>query len=167
MSVATVCEDRIDQAIVLEYITHNRMFHRGWWGDLCSESWCRTRAFRSNGYLVGRQAVVDRYHRMFHCVHDAGLCVRCGYGSMRFKPTSAFQPLLSAKEESRWRGMDECQTIKLSAQIAHVYMSLMAFVILERARAETGRTWYDLKREMTFHPQTIPDLLSTLNLVGA
>ena len=64
-------------------------------------------------------------------------------------------------------GMDECQTIKLSAQIAHVYMSLMAFIILEKAKMETGRTWYDLKRELTFHPQTVPQLLSTLNLVGA
>lgn len=64
-------------------------------------------------------------------------------------------------------GMDECQTILLRAQIAHVYMSLMAFVVLERARMETGRTWYYLKRELTFHPQSVPELLSTLDLVGA
>lgn len=64
-------------------------------------------------------------------------------------------------------GMDECQTILLRAQIAHIYMSLMAFILLERAKMETGRTWYALKRELTFHPHTAQMLLSTLDLAGA
>ena len=64
-------------------------------------------------------------------------------------------------------GMDECQTILLRAQMAHVFMSLMAFVVLERERMETRQTWYAIRRELTFHPQRATDLLSTLNLVGA
>ncbi len=92
---------------------------------------------------------------------------------------SASKSEILAKYKTRWTietmfrmlqyqlGMDECQTILLRAQIAHVYMSLMAFVVLERARMETHRTWYDLKRELTFHPQRVPMLLSTLDLVGA
>lgn len=55
----------------------------------------------------------------------------------------------------------------LRAQVAHVYMSLMAFVVLERAKMQTCKTWYALKRELTFHPQATQKLLSTLNLVSA
>lgn len=84
-----------------------------------------------------------------------------------------------AKYKTRWTietmfrmleyklGVDECQTLLLRAQIAHVYMSLMAFVVLERTRIETGRTWYALKRDLTFHPHAAQNLVSTLDLVGA
>lgn len=92
---------------------------------------------------------------------------------------SASKSEILAKYKTRWAietmfrmlqyqlGMDECQTLLLRAQLAHVYMSLMAFVVLERARIETNITWYALKRELTFHPQTTQKLLSTLDLVGA
>ena len=84
-----------------------------------------------------------------------------------------------AKYKTRWKietmfrmlecqlGMDECQTLLLRAQIAHVYMSLMAFVVLEKARIQANRTGYFIKRELTFHPQMVNELLSTLDLVGA
>lgn len=92
---------------------------------------------------------------------------------------SASKSEILEKYKTRWKietmfrmlqcqlGMDECQTLLLRAQIAHVYMSLMAFVVLERAKTETCKTWYALKRELTFHPQTTQKLLSTLNLVSA
>lgn len=92
---------------------------------------------------------------------------------------SASKSEILAKYKTRWAietmfrmlqcrlGMDECQTILLRAQVAHVCMSLMAFVVLERARVETGKTWYALKRELTFHPKIAQPLLSTLDLVSA
>ncbi len=92
---------------------------------------------------------------------------------------SASKSEILAKYKTRWPietlfrmlqyqlGIDECQSILLRAQIAHIYMTFMAFVVLERTRMETGRTWYALKRELTFHPQQATKLLFTLDLVGA
>lgn len=64
-------------------------------------------------------------------------------------------------------GIDECQTISLQAQVAHAYMSMMAFIILERTKMETGKTGYTIKRELTFHPQEAFQLLNKLGLGSA
>ena len=64
-------------------------------------------------------------------------------------------------------GIDECQMISLNAQVAHAYMAMMAYIILEKSSIDLNRTNYYIKRELTFYPQTTNQLLVKLGLVGA
>jgi hypothetical protein len=91
----------------------------------------------------------------------------------------ADQHIILKQYKTRWKietmfrmleyklGLDECQMISLKAQVAHAYMAMMAFIILERAKMDTDKIWYTIKRELTFHPQTTFELLTKLDLVGA
>jgi putative transposase len=87
--------------------------------------------------------------------------------------------IILKKYKTRWKietcfrmlqyklGIDECQMIPLKAQIAHAYMTMMSLVLLEKIRTATNQTWYQTKRQLTFHPKTTIPLLSKLGLVGA
>jgi transposase len=92
---------------------------------------------------------------------------------------SADKHLILKQYKNRWKietmfrmlqyklGIDECQMISLKAQVAHCYLSMMAFIILERTKMETNKTWYMIKRELTFRPQDTFQLLTKLGLGGA
>ena len=64
-------------------------------------------------------------------------------------------------------GIGECQSISLKAQTAHFHLCLMSFTLLEKAKQETGKTWYQLRREYRFDPQKVDSLLFKLNFQGA
>lgn len=64
-------------------------------------------------------------------------------------------------------GMDQCEARSLTAQTAHITLCLMSFIVLERVKQSTGKTWYQLRREYSFHPERVDFLLNELNLVTA
>lgn len=64
-------------------------------------------------------------------------------------------------------GLEDCQSISLRAQTAHVYLSMMALVILEKARKETGKTEYEVRRECIFYPEQVENLLAPMLLSSA
>jgi len=64
-------------------------------------------------------------------------------------------------------GFGECQSRSLQAQTAHLHLCLMSFVLLEKEKQETGKTWYQLRREYRFHPQKVDTLLPMLGFGGA
>jgi hypothetical protein len=43
---------------------------------------------------------------------------------------------------------------------------MLAFVILEKAREETGKTEYEVRRECIFYPERAENLLARLRLAG-
>lgn len=64
-------------------------------------------------------------------------------------------------------GVDECEARALKAQIAHITFCLMSFVLLAYVKQSTGKTWYQLRREYSFHPEQVDLLLNELHLVTA
>lgn len=60
-------------------------------------------------------------------------------------------------------GFGECQARSLQAQTAHIHLCLMSFMLLEKEKQETGKTWYQLRREYRFHPKNVDYLFSKLN----
>ena len=64
-------------------------------------------------------------------------------------------------------GIEECETRSLQAQTAHIHLCLMAFILLEKEKQQTGKTWYQLRRDYRFHPQKVDTLLSKLHFQRA
>jgi len=64
-------------------------------------------------------------------------------------------------------GLEDCQSISLWAQTAHVYLSMMALILLAKRREETGKTEYEVRRECIFYPEKVENLLAALRLEGA
>lgn len=64
-------------------------------------------------------------------------------------------------------GMEECEARSAQAQTAHIHLCLMSFILLEKGKQITGKTWYQLRREYRFHPQKADLLLSKLNFQRA
>lgn len=64
-------------------------------------------------------------------------------------------------------GLGQCQSRSLQCQTAHITLCLMSLLILERIKLETLKTHYQLRREFTFHPELVNQLLFKLNLVDA
>lgn len=64
-------------------------------------------------------------------------------------------------------GMEECEARSVQAQTAHIHLCLMSFMLLEKEKQITGKTWYQLRREYRFHPQKTDLLLSKLNFQRA
>lgn len=92
--------------------------------------------------------------------------------------TAAKQGILS-RYRTRWSietmfrllhgklGMDECEARSARAQTAHITLCCMSFLILERVKRSTGKTWYQLKREYSFHPERVDLLVNELQLFTA
>ena len=88
--------------------------------------------------------------------------------------TASKQALLSAYR-TRWKietmfrilydqlGLEACQSQSLVAQNAHLHLCFLAFVVLERARIETDRTSYQLRRDYRFRPELVDNLFTQLN----
>lgn len=64
-------------------------------------------------------------------------------------------------------GLGQCQSRSLRCQTAHVALCLISLLILERAKVETLKTHYQLRREFTFHPELVNQFLFKLNLIDA
>jgi putative transposase len=64
-------------------------------------------------------------------------------------------------------GLEDCQSISLRAQTAHIHLTMMTLVLLEKAREETGKTEYEMRRECIFYPEKAENLLTTVLLAGA
>jgi len=64
-------------------------------------------------------------------------------------------------------GLGECEALSFKAQSAHIFLCLMSFILLEREKQATGKTWYQLRRDYRFHPKKIDSLLFKLQLLGA
>jgi len=64
-------------------------------------------------------------------------------------------------------GLEECQSISLHSQSAHIHLCLMSFVLLEKEKQITGKTWYELRRIYRFNPEQANLLLSKHKLTGA
>jgi putative transposase len=64
-------------------------------------------------------------------------------------------------------GLGQCQSRSLDSQAAHITLCLMSLLFLERAKQETSKTHYEIRRDLTFHPESIDSLLFKLKLVTA
>lgn len=64
-------------------------------------------------------------------------------------------------------GFEECQAQSLTAQTAHIHLTLIAFVVLEKARIDSQQTSYQLRRTYRFQPKLLDNLFSYLNLCPA
>ena len=64
-------------------------------------------------------------------------------------------------------GIEECASRSLRAQTAHITLCLMSFLLLEKTKHTTRKTWYRLRREYRFHPEKVDLLFNELNLVTA
>ncbi len=64
-------------------------------------------------------------------------------------------------------GLGECQSRSLQCQSAHITICLMSLLILERAKIDSGKTLYQLRREFTFHPELVNQSLFKLKLIRA
>jgi putative transposase len=64
-------------------------------------------------------------------------------------------------------GLGQCQSRSLQCQSAHITMCLMSLLILERAKIDSGKTHYLLRREFTCHPELVNQSLFKLKLIGA
>lgn len=64
-------------------------------------------------------------------------------------------------------GFEECESRSLQSQEAHMTLCLMSFILLEKEKQRTKKSWYRLRRDYRFHPEKIDLLFNELNLVGA
>lgn len=64
-------------------------------------------------------------------------------------------------------GLGHCQSRSSQSQTAHFTLCLMSLLILERTKLETFKTHYQLRREFTFHPESVDPLLFKLQLITA
>ena len=64
-------------------------------------------------------------------------------------------------------GLDECQARKLSSQIAHFHLCLLAYIVLEKESYIQKRTIYQTKRFCSFDFQYADNILNTLFFQGA
>lgn len=64
-------------------------------------------------------------------------------------------------------GLEKCQSKSLQAQSAHIHLCLMAYILVEKEKQLTGKSWYELRRDYRFCPQKAEMLLCKLNLRGA
>lgn len=61
-------------------------------------------------------------------------------------------------------GLEQCQAISSQAQSAHIHLVLMSFILLEKEKQLTGKTWYKLRREYRFKPEQVDLLLVKLKI---
>lgn len=64
-------------------------------------------------------------------------------------------------------GLEECASRSLRAQTAHITLCLMSFLLLEKTKQKTRKTWYQLRREYRFHPEKVDLLFNELKLLPA
>lgn len=64
-------------------------------------------------------------------------------------------------------GLDECQSRKLSAQVAHFHLCLMAYATLEVESFIQQKTFYQLKRKCSFNFNLADNILGKLFFQGA
>lgn len=64
-------------------------------------------------------------------------------------------------------GLEECESRSLQTQTAHIYLCLMSFILLEKRKQQTKKSWYELRRDYKFHPYKVDLLLGKLNFGSA
>jgi hypothetical protein len=60
-------------------------------------------------------------------------------------------------------GIEECQSISLQSQTAHIYLSMIALTLVEKRKTETKLTGYEILRRCRFDHQNAENLLSAIN----
>ena len=64
-------------------------------------------------------------------------------------------------------GIEECQSISLQSQTAHIHLCLIAHALVEQAKTKTNRTGYEIIRECKFNRHYAENLLSTVAFEAA
>lgn len=64
-------------------------------------------------------------------------------------------------------GIEECASRSLVAQTTHITLCFMSFILLEKEKQRTKKSWYRLRRDYRFHPEKVDLLFNELKLVGA
>ncbi len=137
----------------------NRLFNGG-----SVSTWRPTRYWTERGVIFGKLNVLVVKHGGKYFVTN--------------NPNGSKADLLACYQ-TRWRietmfrvlysrlGLQHCQALSRQCQTAHVALCLMSFMILERAKMDTGLTSYQLRREFTFHPERLDSLLFQLQFTTA
>jgi len=64
-------------------------------------------------------------------------------------------------------GIEECESRSLLSQTTHITLCLMSYILLEKEKQRTKKSWYRLRRDYRFHPEKVDLLFNELKLVGA
>ncbi len=126
--------------------------------------------FRKNPYWIakgklesGIEVAVVRHGAKYFCSSDLSLSkteILARYKN-RWTIETVFRMLHSKL------GLDECESRSVTAQLAHFYLALMTYSILERERYVRKRTIYEIKRQCSYYSPFANELLTRLQFQGA
>jgi hypothetical protein len=111
----------------------------------------------------GLKVIVVRHGAKYFATNDFSLSKKDILGSYRgrWEIETVFRVLHSKL------GLDECRARKLSSQIAHFHLCLMAYIALEQSSFIQSRTVYQIKHNCSFNFNYADNLLNTLFFQGA
>lgn len=144
--------------------------------------WIYYSQLKKNRILNGRS--LRGYHRYPYWMEQGNifgdisvLVVRYGKKYFVTNHLASSKHDLLARYKTRWNietmfrilysqlGLEQCQAQSLTAQTAHIHLTLIAFVVLEKARGDSHQTSYPLRRTYRFYPKLLDNLLFHLNLL--
>lgn len=126
--------------------------------------------FRSHPYWMARgtltggiEVLVVRHGKKYFAANDFTLSKKEILA--RYKTRWAIETMFRFLHDQL--GIEECQTISLQAQTAHIHLCLIALVLVEREKEATDRTGYEIVRKCRFDARCAENLLSAVSFMVA
>lgn len=117
-----------------------------------------------SGVIYGKMNVlIVRHGKKYFATNDVALSKSDILG--RYKTRWSIETMFRVLYDKL--GMEECESRSLRAQTAHITLCLMSFLLLEKTKQSSRKTWYQLRREYRFHPEKVDLLLNELKLLPA
>ena len=116
------------------------------------------------GIIYGKMDVlIVRHGKKYFVTNDAELSKADLLG--RYKTRWSIETMFRMLYDKL--GIEECESRSLRSQTAHITLCFMSFLLLEKTRLTTRKTWYQLRREYRFHPEKVDLLFNELKLLLA
>jgi hypothetical protein len=146
-------------------------------GDITSYGWTFVCQLKKNRLLNGTQLRKFKKHPywMARGKLQGGIEVSVVRHGGKYFATNDFtltKAEIFARYDARWAietmfrflydqlGIEECQSISLQCQTAHIHLCLIAHALVEKAKEETNRTGYEIIRSCRFNHANAENLLS-------
>lgn len=146
-------------------------------GDITSYGWTFVCQLKKNRLLDGTQLKRFRKHPywMAQGKLSGGIevsVVRHGGKYFATNDLALSKSEIFARYDTRWAigtmfrflydqlGIEECQSISLQSQTAHIHLCLMAHALVEKTKEEIHRTGYEIVRCCRFNPANAENILS-------
>ncbi len=126
--------------------------------------------FRKNPYWMARgkisggmEVLVVKHGRKYFATNDLALTKKEIFA--RYDTRWAIETMFRFLYDQL--GIEECQSISLQSQTAHIHLCLIAHAIVEKTKEEIHRTGYEIIRGCRFNRQNAEILLSAVQFEAA